>query len=354
MYLSPGDVNVCSSWILQKGLPATVVATLLDDEKRNNSLRSGVGVYSSMSAMSNLGTSDLTHPTAMIIPRTIALQQSQQSAPGMVYSNSPFFAAPQLIQGLLQTNASNTMLASAGQLYQPQATSQQFLATTSGSTNPLLASALQGQPQEHKEEHAIATAVPTLQGQPQGGEGAQTEQPAKKKQRTMQHAALSPAAAAITPGLHNRQRVLDHPPICLFIESDTKVMSEYQCLIRQQIEAFTADQDDVQFHISKMSKAINVGRVGIRCRHCAALPQYYRAKGAVYYPKDLNSLYQFGQNLVKNHLLAFCKTLPDDIKAKMETLRHERRRGKGGREHWASSAKQLGIDEDDTGLYFME
>jgi hypothetical protein len=149
--------------------------------------------------------------------------------------------------------------------------------------------------------------------------------------------------------------VTDHPPICLHIESDSLVMSEYQCLIRQQLEAFAATADDVQFHISRsMGKSIRVGRVGIRCRHCADLPQYARVKGAVFYPKDLNSLYQVGQNMVQNHLLAFCKRLPDQTKAKMEKLRHERRRGRGGREHWASSAKLFEIDEDgDHGLYFF-
>jgi hypothetical protein len=59
--------------------------------------------------------------------------------------------------------------------------------------------------------------------------------------------------------------------------------------------------------------------------------------------------------MVQNHLLAFCKLVPNKIKGKMEKLRHERRRGRGGREHWASSAKLFGIDEDrGDGLYFME
>jgi hypothetical protein len=148
--------------------------------------------------------------------------------------------------------------------------------------------------------------------------------------------------------------VMDHPPICLYTESDSQFMSEHQCLIRQQMEAFSATADDVQFHISRsMGKSIRVGRVGIRCRHCAALPQYPRVKGAVFFPKDLNSLYQVGQNMVQNHLLAFCKVLPDKTKAKMEKLRHERRRGRGGREHWATSAKLFGIDEDGDGLYFF-
>jgi hypothetical protein len=150
--------------------------------------------------------------------------------------------------------------------------------------------------------------------------------------------------------------VTHHPSICLYTENDSQVMSEYQCLIRQQMEAFVATVDDVQFHKSKsMSSSIRVGRVGIRCRHCAVLPQYSRAKGAVFYPKDLNTLYQVGQNMVQNHLLAFCKLVPNKIKGQMEKLRHERRRGRGGREHWASSAKLFGIDEDrGDGLYFME
>ena len=141
-------------------------------------------------------------------------------------------------------------------------------------------------------------------------------------------------------------------PIVLYNPSDDSTLSAYQCLVRQQIEIFEATEDDVQFNISKMSKTIVLGQVGIRCRHCAVLPQYSRPKAAVYYPRSLDSLYQFGQNMVKNHLCGTCKLIPEDTRQLLMTLQEERRRGKGGRERWADAAREMGLFEDHHGLRF--
>ena len=141
-------------------------------------------------------------------------------------------------------------------------------------------------------------------------------------------------------------------PVCIYTESDDDTISAFQCLARQQIEFFAATEEDVQSNTSRMNKGIVVGQVGIRCRHCAILPSYSRPTAAVYYPRTLDSLYQFGQNLVKNHLCASCQLIPESTKKKMEELSEVRRRGKGGREHWSSSAKALGVVEDANGLRF--
>ena len=103
---------------------------------------------------------------------------------------------------------------------------------------------------------------------------------------------------------------------------------------------------------SKMNKTIVAGQVGIRCKHCAVLPQYQRPKAAVYYPRTLDSLYQFGQNMVKNHLCGTCRQIPPHIKQELMQLQEERRRGSGGRERWAEAAGGLGVVEDSHGLRF--
>ena len=159
----------------------------------------------------------------------------------------------------------------------------------------------------------------------------------------------TPAASHAAAGPSSSDGI---PPICLYVEGDENKISAYQCLARQQIELFAATDDDVQFNTSKMNKMIVAGQVGIRCRHCAVLPQYSRPKAAVYYPRTLDSLYQFGQNMVKNHLGASCKLIPHATRKKMEDLKDARRRGRGGREHWASAAKALGVYEDASGLRF--
>ena len=75
----------------------------------------------------------------------------------------------------------------------------------------------------------------------------------------------------------------------LYMPGDERTLSNYQCLLRKQIEVFEATEDDVQFTISKMSKPVSLGQVGIRCAHCAVLPQYARPKAAIYFPRSLVS-----------------------------------------------------------------
>lgn len=79
----------------------------------------------------------------------------------------------------------------------------------------------------------------------------------------------------------------------LYVPKDEIVLSTYQCMVRKQIELFEATDDDVQFTISKMSKPVVLGQVGIRCRHCAILPQYARPKAAVYFPRSLVRTYSY-------------------------------------------------------------
>eukprot|EP00934_Nitzschia_sp_Nitz4_P007349 Nitzschia sp. Nitz4//scaffold149_size55946//8726//10575//NITZ4_006587-RA/size55946-augustus-gene-0.62-mRNA-1//1//CDS//3329536788//7339//frame0 len=142
--------------------------------------------------------------------------------------------------------------------------------------------------------------------------------------------------------------------VLLYVPKDEGVLSTYQCLVRKQIELFEASDDDVQFTISKMSKPVVAGQVGIRCRHCAVLPQYARPKAAVYFPRSLDSMYQFGQNMVKNHLAVPCKKIPPATQRRLLELQEERKRGRGGRERWAEGAKELGVIETPSGLRFKK
>jgi hypothetical protein len=163
---------------------------------------------------------------------------------------------------------------------------------------------------------------------------------------------LNGAPASLQQGGQPQDPRTSRPPILLYTQSDDTSLSRYQCLVRQQIEMFEATEDDVQFNISRMSKIIVRGQVGIRCRHCAVLPQYSRPKAAVYYPRTLDSMYQFGQNMVKNHLCACCELIPSETKDLLMALQEARKRGRGGRDRWAQAAREMGVIEDENGLRF--
>jgi hypothetical protein len=144
------------------------------------------------------------------------------------------------------------------------------------------------------------------------------------------------------------------PPTILYIPCDDESLSEYQCVLRKQIELFEATTEDVQWNAQGRNKAILLGQVGIRCRYCSRLPAWSRARGAVYYSATLDGLYQAAQNMAKNHLCRHCRLIPDDIKNQLLNLRNCKRRAVGGMKYWAEGARVLGVVETVRGLYFQD
>eukprot|EP00980_Cylindrotheca_fusiformis_P001394 scaffold345_cov134-Cylindrotheca_fusiformis.AAC.5 len=143
-----------------------------------------------------------------------------------------------------------------------------------------------------------------------------------------------------------------HGPVPLHMDCDDEALSEYQCLLRKQIELFEATFDDVQWNAQGRNKSIAMGQVGIRCRHCSRLATWARARGAVYYSTTLNGLYQAAQNMAKNHLCLHCRLIPSDVRTKLLGLRDCKRRAAGGKSYWAEGARVLGVYEAGAGLRF--
>lgn len=155
-------------------------------------------------------------------------------------------------------------------------------------------------------------------------------------------------AMAPTPALTNR------PPIPLYLEEDSRSLNPYQCLLRKQIELFeTAPSSGVEGRSQGRNTPIRIGQVGIRCRHCASLPNKARPKGAVYYSKALDGVYQVSQNMSKVHLTERCRRIPNDIKQRLIDLHNINRRASGGKPYWVDGLKQLGVYEEGPILRFL-
>lgn len=115
-----------------------------------------------------------------------------------------------------------------------------------------------------------------------------------------------------------------------------------------------SNADDVQWNAQGRNKPIVLGQVGIRCRYCARLPTWSRARGAVYYSATLDGLYQAAQNMAKNHLCKHCRLIPENSKQKLNLLRDCKRRAAGGKKYWAEGARVLGVSEYKDGLRFKD
>jgi hypothetical protein len=147
------------------------------------------------------------------------------------------------------------------------------------------------------------------------------------------------------------------PPVQLYLSCDDDTFSPYQVLVRKNIELFEALREYVESTTQGRNKPIVLGQVGIRCRHCSALPPKERQHGALYFPAKLVGLYQAAQNLANGHLISeqdyHCPFLPAETVASLLFVKNEQKSSSGGgKTAWAERAHALGVYEDEHGLRF--
>ena len=156
-------------------------------------------------------------------------------------------------------------------------------------------------------------------------------------------------------GKPHHQSYMQAPPprsagIPLALSCDDEQLSEYQMLVRKQLEIFEAQPEDVESNTQGRKKQVISGQVGIRCRHCAGFPLRQRGRGAVYYPAKLNGVYQASQNMASSHLCESCQCIPPALKAELRGLRDRRDTASGGKQYWADGARAMGLHETEDGL----
>jgi hypothetical protein len=138
--------------------------------------------------------------------------------------------------------------------------------------------------------------------------------------------------------------------IAIALSCDIDQLSEYQILLRQQLELFEAGTDDVESNTQGRKKQVVLDQVGLRCRHCASYPLRARGRGAVYYPAKLHGVYQAAQNMAGSHLCQSCLQIPPHIKQELQRLRERRDNASGGKQYWADGCGALGLYESEEGL----
>ena len=142
------------------------------------------------------------------------------------------------------------------------------------------------------------------------------------------------------------------PPVVLYISCDDDSLSEYQCLVRKQIELFEAGREDVESNAQGRNRPIVMGQVGIRCRLCTMLPPKHRARGAIYYPAKLHGIYQAAQNMASAHLGEHCQHVPAPLRDDLTRHKDRKSSAGGGKKYWADGVRVLGVFEDEDGLRF--
>jgi hypothetical protein len=162
-------------------------------------------------------------------------------------------------------------------------------------------------------------------------------------------------------------------------EADARSAARYQCLLREQIEYFEADDLALMAKAQGRNVPIKPLQVGIRCAHCARRkqggsrdgdgddPAFWNKRrggsemirGAVYYPTTLSNLYQAVQNMANNHFVnRTCPCAPSTLIDEIVEARRTRptRSGGHGKRYFCQSAERAGVidDPDGSGLVFVK
>ena len=130
------------------------------------------------------------------------------------------------------------------------------------------------------------------------------------------HAAAATAAPSAAAASSSFSSTLGRP-IPLYSPADQEHLSPLVCLMRSQLELFSATPADVaeRAAIGGISQQITPGRVGIRCVHCKAGTKVHagavaahvkaqqQAKGSTSYPTSLRILHQVSEQLEYMHNL---------------------------------------------------
>lgn len=107
------------------------------------------------------------------------------------------------------------------------------------------------------------------------------------------------------------QASLSLEPVAL--ESERDKLSDFNRLIVKSIELFEASAIDVEMqHLGNGYRKIEVGNVGIRCRHCAQLGVL--TIGSIAYTNELKHLPHNMYTMVVRHLLESCRSVREDLK----------------------------------------
>ncbi|CAJ1932410.1 unnamed protein product [Cylindrotheca closterium] len=138
----------------------------------------------------------------------------------------------------------------------------------------------------------------------------------------------------------------------LATDMDAENLSPYQCYLREQIELFETEKDDMAIKAQGRNTPIQLGQVGIRCRHCAPFARSNRVtNGAHQFSMSVNGVYKVALKMGRLHFRD-CPMLPEKVKKRLLELKQLPRKRGRGREYWKETLEVQGLVEDHRCLRF--
>ena len=141
------------------------------------------------------------------------------------------------------------------------------------------------------------------------------------------------------------QIVPENFPTRLALPHDDSKLNSLHCFLRSELlEIFVVQKSNNKSPTH--SPGSSVGRVGLRCVHCALVRQHHRddrdeAPMAVFYPKSIAEIYRLVTSWQRCHLRK-CRNLPPPVRSTWQSLR-DNDKSRGKTHYWVTSAKEIGL-----------
>jgi hypothetical protein len=133
-------------------------------------------------------------------------------------------------------------------------------------------------------------------------------------------------------------------PTRLCMPCDNSKLNTLHCFLRSELlEIFVVEKS--RNKSPTHSPGSSVGRVGLRCVHCAMVRKERddrdEAPMAVFYPKSVAEIYRLVTSWQRCHLRK-CRNLPPTVRSRWQMLR-DNDKSRGKTHYWVTSAKRLGL-----------
>jgi hypothetical protein len=156
--------------------------------------------------------------------------------------------------------------------------------------------------------------------------------------------------------MRNEIRTIGNPQsaigliLLLAMPNDRHCLSETLCIVRNNIEVFTATAQDIDAPAPGRKRPVQVGQVGLRCVYCRMCPNN-RVKRAACFPSSTKRIYRAVIDMKLDHF-PYCPYIPQGLKNRLEELSAGSARSTGMTvQYFVVSAKDLGMVEMDEGVY---
>jgi len=142
--------------------------------------------------------------------------------------------------------------------------------------------------------------------------------------------------------------------VLLLAQPDDRIsLSETLCVVRENVEVFTATETDVKAPAPGRKRPVIVGQVGLRCIHCRSETKPgAKVKRAVCFPSSIKRIYRTVIDMKLDHFKA-CRYVPDALKCKLAELKANNARSTGTTmQYFVQAAKKMGMCDGPNGVRY--